>query len=58
MVTDVNNIVLRLKALDMENMLHVDNEFLSAVSECCPAILNQNGWNLTRAVSHPSGLGS
>ena len=37
MVTDVNNIVLRLKALDMENMLHVDNEFLSAVYRVLPS---------------------
>ena len=31
LVTDVNNIVLRLKTIDAEPMLHVDSEFLSAV---------------------------
>ena len=36
LATEVNNIVLRLKALDMENMLHVDNEFLSAVYRALP----------------------
>lgn len=35
-VTEVKNIVLRLKALDMEEMLHVDNEFLGAVYRALP----------------------
>ena len=38
LVTDVNNIVLRLKALDVEEVLHVDIEFLSAVYRALPAI--------------------
>ena len=37
LVTDVNNIALRLKALEMEEMLHVDNEFLSAVYRVLPS---------------------
>ena len=37
LVTDVNNIVLRLKAFSMEEMLHVDNEFLSAVYRVLPS---------------------
>ena len=37
LVTDVNNIVLRLKALNMEEILHVDNEFLSAVYRALPS---------------------
>ena len=36
LATDVNNIVLRLKAIDREEMLHVDNEFLGAVFRCLP----------------------
>ena len=36
LVTDVNNIILRLKALNMEEMLHVDNEFLSAIYRVLP----------------------
>ena len=31
LVTDVNNIVLRLKAINMDKILHNDSEFLSAV---------------------------
>ena len=37
LVTEVNNIVLRLKALDMEEMLHIDNEFLSVVYRVLPS---------------------
>ena len=37
LVTDVNNIILRLKAIKMEEALHVDNEFLSAVYRALPA---------------------
>ena len=37
LVTDVNNIVLRLQALGVEEMLHVDNEFLSAVYRALPS---------------------
>ena len=36
LATDVNNIVLRLKAVDREEMLHVDSEFLSAVFRAMP----------------------
>ena len=36
LVTDINNIVLRLGALDMEGILHVDNEFLAAVYRALP----------------------
>ena len=36
LVTDVNNIVLRLKTIDAEPMLHVDSEFLSAVFRVLP----------------------
>ena len=38
LVTEVNNIVLRLKALEVEEVLHVDIEFLSAVYRALPAI--------------------
>ena len=37
LVTDVNNIVLRLKAIDMELILHNDSEFLSAVFRALPS---------------------
>ena len=37
LVTEVNNIVLRLQALGVEEMLHVDNEFLSAVYRALPS---------------------
>ena len=43
LVTDVNNIVLRLKAIDMESMLHVDTEFLSAVYRVLPSV-TQSKW--------------
>ena len=36
LATDVKNLVLRLKAVDAENMLHVDSEFLSAVFKVLP----------------------
>ena len=36
LATDLNNIVLRLKAIDREETLHVDNEFLGAVFRCLP----------------------
>ena len=38
LVTDVNNIVLRLKALDVEEVLHVDIEFLCAVYGALPSM--------------------
>ena len=37
LVTDINNIVLRLKAIDMEQVLHTDCEFLSAVFRALPS---------------------
>ena len=37
LVTDVKNIVLRLKAVDAEQVLHVDNEFLGAIFRVLPA---------------------
>ena len=37
LVTDVKNIVLRLETLEMDKMLHYDNEFLSAVYRSLPA---------------------
>ena len=37
LVTDVNNVVLRLKAIEKEEMLHFDREFLSAVYRVLPA---------------------
>ena len=37
LVTEVNNISLRLKTLNMEQILHVDNEFLSAVFRVLPS---------------------
>ena len=37
LVTDVNNIVLRLKALNMEQMLIVDSDFLSAIYRVLPS---------------------
>ena len=37
LVTDVNNIVLRLRAIEMEEILHVDSEFLSAVNIALPS---------------------
>ena len=37
LVTDVNNIVLRLIALDKETLLHADNEFLSSVYRVLPS---------------------
>ena len=43
LVTDVNNIVLRLKAIEMEEALHVDNEFLAAVFRALPNH-NQTKW--------------
>ena len=43
LVTDVKNIVLRLKALEAEEMLHVDNEFLSAVFRVLPST-SQTKW--------------
>ena len=36
LVTDVKNIVLRLQAIGAEGMLHVDNEFLSAIFRILP----------------------
>ena len=36
LVTDVNNIVLRLKAIGKEEVLHVDNEFLASVYKVLP----------------------
>ena len=36
LVTDINNIVLRLKAIEMEQVLHSDAEFLSAVFRALP----------------------
>ena len=43
LVTDVNNIVLRLKSVEMEPMLHVDIEFLSSVYRALPSTY-QNKW--------------
>jgi hypothetical protein len=43
LVTDVNNIVLSLQALGLEEMLHVDNEFLSASTGLILAIVKWNG---------------
>ena len=37
LVTDVNNIILRLKAIKMEEVLHVDGEFLSAIYRVLPS---------------------
>ena len=37
LVTDVNNIVLRLSSLGAEQMLHYDNEFLSSVYRVLPS---------------------
>ena len=36
LVTDVNNMVLRMQALGVEDMLHIDSEFLSAVFRALP----------------------
>ena len=36
-VTEVKNVVLRFEALEMESMLRVDNEFLSAVYRALPS---------------------
>ena len=36
LVTDVNNIILRLKSVGAEEILHVDNEFLAAVFRVLP----------------------
>ena len=43
LVTDVNNIVLRLRAIDMEEILHVDSEFLSSVYRALPSC-SQTKW--------------
>ena len=43
LVTDVNNIILRLKAIEMEEALHVDSEFLAAVFRALPNH-NQTKW--------------
>ena len=37
LVTDVNNIVLRLKALNIEQMLIVDSDFMSAIYRVLPS---------------------
>ena len=36
LVTDVKNIVLRLKSINAEEMLHIDNEFLVAIYRVLP----------------------
>ena len=43
LVTDVNNIILHLKAIDKEEALHVDSEFLAAVYRALPSH-NQTKW--------------
>ena len=43
LVTDVKNIVLRLQAIGAEEMLHVDNEFLSAIFRILPST-SQSKW--------------
>ena len=43
LVTEVNNIVLRMKALDMEKLLKVDNDFLSAIYRALPSPV-QDKW--------------
>ena len=43
LVTEVNNIVLRLKTLNMEQMLVVDSDFLSAVYRVLPSA-SQKDW--------------
>ena len=43
LVTEVNNLVLRLKTLNMEQMLKVDNDFLSSIYRVLPAIV-QREW--------------
>ena len=57
LVTDVNNIVLRLKSLDMEPMLHADTEFLSSVYRALPSH-SQNKWlEFDKSVYHSKWAG-
>ena len=37
LVTDINNIVLRMKSIGSDQILHSDNEFLSAVFRALPS---------------------
>ena len=41
-VTEVNNIVLRLKTLKMEEMLKVDCDFLSSIYRVLPSTVQEN----------------
>ena len=43
LVTEVNNIALRLKTMKMEQVLQVDNEFLAAVFRALPS-MSQQEW--------------
>ena len=57
LVTDVNNIVLRLKALEMETMLHVDSEFLSSVYRALPPHYQTKWLEFDKSVYHSKWAG-
>ena len=56
LVTEVNNIVLRMKALDMEQLLKVDSDFLSAFIELYLVQSKINGLSLIKALMLLNGM--